>query len=153
MITYEASATIRAPVEPVWLRLSDVLHWNRWTPTVTRIEALDAPELEPGRRFLVHQPKLRPAIWRVTRVDAGSSFSWESRAPGVVMLAGHSVESLPSGDTRLELRFSFGGLLGPIVGRLNRRIVESYIATEAASLCRSVEADAASAPLGPRITP
>jgi hypothetical protein len=119
--------------------MSDVLRWNEWTPTITKIEALDAPALERGRRFLVHQPRLRPTIWTVTSLDAPASFTWEARLPGVVMLADHVVARQASGQTGVTLSFSFRGLLGPLVGRLNRKLVESYLATEAASLRRDVE--------------
>ena len=143
MLRYQATASIEAPLEAAWHLLRDVLHWNTWTPTVTRVEALDGPDLAPGHRFRVEQPKLRPAIWSVTQVEA-SSFSWESRAPGVRMLAEHTLESTTSGRLALTLGFSFQGVLGGLVGRLNRKLVESYLATEAASLRRRVEADVAS---------
>lgn len=146
MLYYEASASIQAPLESVWRLLADVLHWNQWTPTVTQVEALDHPELSPGNRFRVHQPKLRPAIWSVTCVEAPSSFTWESRSPGVVMIADHTVERVASGHTGLTLSFSFKGVLGPVVGRLYKNLVESYLATEATSLRRRVEADVANGP-------
>jgi len=141
MLHYEASASIRAPREPVWLRLADVVHWNLWTPTVTLVEALDGSEIGLGRRFRVHQPKLRPAVWSVTLLEAPLRFTWEARAPGVVMVADHEVEELESGHTGVTLRFSFGGVLGGLVGRLYRKLVRSYLATEAASLLHCAEQD------------
>ena len=121
MLCYQATASIDAPVETVWARLAAVLEWNGWTPTIIRVEALEHALLKPGRRFRVYQPKLRPAIWSVTAVQPPVSFTWEARAPGVRMVAEHALERLPSGHVGLTLRFSFGGLLGPLVGWLERQ--------------------------------
>lgn len=55
------------------------------------------------------------------------------------MIAEHTLERLASGHTHLMLRFSFRGILAPLVGRLNRSFVNSYIATEAESLRRASE--------------
>jgi carbon monoxide dehydrogenase subunit G len=141
MLHDEASASIQAPPEAVWRRLSDVIHWSDWTPTVNRVDALDGPELATGRRFRVQQPRLRAAVWSVTLVEVPTRFVWEARTPGVVMRADHEVERLPSGESRLTLRFSFEGLLGGLVGRLYRKLVRSYLATEAECLRRYVEQD------------
>jgi uncharacterized protein YndB with AHSA1/START domain len=140
MLSYEASASIAAPREAVWRVLSNVSAWPGWTPTVLTVEALDAPELEVGHRFRVHQPKLRPAIWTVTAVDPPARFTWESRMLGLVMTADHSVDVIADRASKLTLRFTFGGLLGAIVGPMNRRMVESYMAQEAESLRKRLEA-------------
>lgn len=134
-------------METVWLRLSDVLRWNQWTPTVTQVEALDRPELGLGNRYRVHQPKLRPATWSVTRLEAPLRFTWEARFPGVRMIADHSIERVSSGLAAVTLRFSFEGWLGPLVGRLNRKLVQSYLATEAACLRSAVERDVLDPPV------
>jgi hypothetical protein len=139
MVRYEASATIEAPVESVWRRLADVVRWSQWTPTVAQVDALDRPELALGHRYRVRQPKLRPTVWTVTLLEAPLRFTWETRFPGVRMVADHILERRPSGETALTLRFSFDGWLGPLVGRLYRKLVRSYLATEAACLRTVVE--------------
>ena len=140
MPSYEASTSIAAQREAVWSVLANVPDWPDWTPTVLRVDALDSPELEVGHRFRVHQPKLRPAIWTVTAVDAPARFTWESRVPGLVMSADHSVEAMAERASKLTLRFTLGGLLGGIVGPMNRRTVESYMAQEAEALRKRLEA-------------
>jgi uncharacterized membrane protein len=134
MPTYETSTTIPAAPDAVWSVLADVVNWPHWTPTVTKVEALDSPRIGMGARFEVHQPELRPAVWAVTRIEDPTRFLWESRMPGFVMVADHVLEPLPGGASRLTLSFAFQGLLGAIVGPLFRKRVESYIAKEAASL-------------------
>jgi len=67
MPSYEVSASIAAQREAVWSVLADVSSWAGWTPTVLKVEALDAPGLEVGHRFRVHQPELRRNRRRIPR--------------------------------------------------------------------------------------
>ena len=139
MPQYSTSITINANQETIWKVLSDVAHWNEWTPTVTKVEVLDNPELKLHNRYKVFQPKLQPAVWSVTILNPPSSFTWESRVPSMVMTGGHTLKSTGANQNELILTFSFQGLIGEIVGRLYRKTVESYIATEAQSLKKRVE--------------
>jgi len=146
VIRYEASASIRAPIEAIWPVLSDVLHWSRWTPTILQVEALDGDEIAPGRRFRVHQPRLRPTLWRVTSVAPPNRFVWEARTLGTRMTADHVLARTAPGETELTLGFSFAGLLGGLVGRMTGRLVQSYLDTEAASLRCDAEENAVKGP-------
>jgi hypothetical protein len=141
MPTYETSASIAAQPKAVWSVLADVANWHRWTPTVLKVEALSSAELRVGNRFKIYQPRLRPAIWTVTAVEAPTRFAWESRVPGVVMIADHTLDAISDRTSRLTLRFAFRGLLGAIVGPMSRKLVESYMAQEAASLRNYLAAD------------
>lgn len=134
MLAYRVSIVIDAPPEAVWAVLSDVSRWPEWMPTVSAVEALDAPELSPDRRFRVSQPKLKPTVWRVLAVDAPRSFAWEARSPGLRMFADHRVASGAHGATDVTLEFRFEGWVGAIVGRLYGRLVRQYLETEAVSL-------------------
>jgi hypothetical protein len=58
------------------------------------------------------------------------------------MVAEHAVEANSPAGSRVVLRFSFHGLLGPLVGRLFRAVTESYLAREAAALRQEVEGKA-----------
>ena len=145
MLRYEASASIRAPVDSIWPVLSDVLQWNRWTPTILQVEALDGDEIAPGRRFRVYQPRLRPTIWRVSSVEP-PRFTWEARTLGTRMTADHVLARLAPAETGLTLGFSFAGPLGGLVGRMTGRLVQSYLDTEAASLRRVCESGAPETP-------
>ena len=133
------SITINASQQAIWKVLSDVAHWHERTPTVTKVEILDTPPLKLNHRYKVIQPKLQPATWTVTGVTPPSSFTWESRMPGIHMIAEHTVNAVSANQTEVALSFAFHGFLGEIVGRLYRKTVESYIATEAQSLKKRVE--------------
>jgi uncharacterized membrane protein len=139
MTQYSASISINANQEAIWKVLSDVAHWNDWTSTITKVEVLDTPELKLNNRYKVFQPKLQPAVWSVTVLTPPSSFIWESKMPGMVMIAEHMLRSTGTNQNELTLTFSFQGRLGAIIGRLYRNTVQAYLATEAQSLKKRVE--------------
>jgi uncharacterized membrane protein len=139
MRAYESSIEIAAEANAVWQVLSDVANWPKWLPTVTEVVPLDGTAMALGSRFIVYQPKLRPATWKVTRLEALRCFVWEARAPGLHMVAEHTVTPQATGSSAVLLRFSFGGLLGGVIAYIFRSITERYLAQEAAALKNEVE--------------
>jgi len=140
MTAYESSVSIAAQAEAVWRVLSDVAAWPEWLPTVAKVEPLGERSLRLGSRFVVHQPKLRPATWTVSELEPPRRFVWVARSPGIEMVAEHTVIQDSAGASGIVLRFAFTGLLGGVIGRLFRSITESYLAQEAAALKQKVEA-------------
>lgn len=136
----DASITIDidAPPEIVWGVIRDVERWPEWTPSVTSIRRLDGGPLVAGSRARVRQPRLPPAEWRVTALEDGRGFVWNTRSPGVVVTARHSVEPC-SGGSRASLSVEFAGLLGSLVARLTRTLNERYLRLEAEGLKRRSE--------------
>jgi uncharacterized membrane protein len=143
MKTASSIVDIDAPVQVVWPILAAVEHWPSWTPTVIRVEPVNAAELAIGHRFRIKQPKLRPSVWVVCAIEPGVAFSWESRNPGLRMFATHTLTSLGPHTSRLELTFALEGLLAGLVGALFGSLVRSYVTTEAVSLKRRAEEHAA----------
>ncbi len=72
MTKFSTSLTINASQEATWKVLSDVARWHEWTPTVTKVEVLNTPELKLGNRYKVFQPKLQPAEWNVTELTTSN---------------------------------------------------------------------------------
>jgi uncharacterized membrane protein len=138
MTKFSTSLTINASQAAVWNVLSDVARWHEWTPTVTKVEVLDTPELKLGNRYKVIQPKLQPAEWTVTELTT-SNFTWESKAPGMHMVAEHVVKSVTAEQAEVTLTFAFHGWLGNLIGRLYGKMTAEYIQTEAQSLKKKVE--------------
>jgi uncharacterized membrane protein len=132
MRNFEASLRLDASATRVWQEMADVVSWPQWMTTFTCVEAWDGRELEPGRRFKVFQPKLRPALWTVTRLSPTSGFTWESRSPGISMTAHHLIEPGSDGTT-LRLEFCFDGLLSPVVARFWGKLVQGYLQRECAA--------------------
>ena len=139
MTDFALDVEISAPPDRVWAVMSDIEAWPEWTPTVTRVELLDPGPLAVGQRARVLQPRLPAAVWRITALEPGRSFTWVTRSPGVEVTARHSVE--PSGaGSRAHLALHFGGMLGPLVARITRRLNIRYLGLEAAGLRQRSEA-------------
>lgn len=139
MTRYSTSITINASQEAVWKVLSDVSRWSEWTPTVTKVSILNTLELKLNNRYKVIQPKLQPAEWTVTFLTPSSNFTWESKSPGMHMVAEHILTPKGENQTELTLTFAFHGWLGKLIGRIYGKTAEAYIQTEAQSLKKRVE--------------
>jgi len=139
MLSYDASVSIAATRESVWRVLAAVARWPEWTPTVISVEPLDGQSLTLGGTYKIVQPRLRPATWVVTKIEPPRRFAWESRSPGLLVVADHIIEEPLPGRSNVVLRVSFSGLLGAPIGWLVRSITERYLAQEAAALKRRVE--------------
>ena len=136
--TYEISVDIDAPADRVWGVMFDVEKWHEWTPSITSIERLDAGEMRVGSRVKIRQPKLPPAMWTVTNVEPGRSFSWVSKAPGILVTGVHSV--VPKGrSSTATLSIDYKGALGELLGKALRSINERYVAFESAGLKKRSE--------------
>lgn len=129
---------IDAPPEKVFAVLCDVERWPEWTPTVSRVQRLDNGAFALGSSAEVRQPRLRPAVWRVTQLETDRNFTWTTRSAGLRMQAGHSVEPRGNGS-RVTLSFEISGLIGPLVSRLYGGLIERYVATESQGLKKRSE--------------
>jgi hypothetical protein len=142
---FSISTAIAAPPDRVWAVMRDIERWPAWTSTVTQVNRLDTGPLAVGSRAKIRQPKLPPAVWRITELgDTARSFTWVAKTPGVCVTAKHGVEPDGTGS-RATLSIRFSGLLGGVVARLTRDLNERYLAVEAAGLKAHSEARGASA--------
>jgi uncharacterized membrane protein len=136
---YQTSVVIDARPEVVWSVLADVERWPEWTATMRSVRWLGADRLERGARAQVAQPKLPNAVWEVTEVDPGKSFTWVSRRTGVAVAATHLVGADDAGWTGVELIIEMTGALAWLAASLTGRLSRSYLAIEAAGLKRRAE--------------
>lgn len=133
MSQFSISIDIAAPPERVWQVMSDVERWPEWTASVTSVRRLDRGPLAVGSRALIRQPKFPPALWKVTAIEPGRSFTWVSAAPGLRVEGHHAVE-LADGGSRATLSLDMGGPFGGLLARMTRRITVRYLAFEARGL-------------------
>jgi len=139
---YTITTDIDAPPDVVFAVLTDIDRWPEWTATVTRVERLgDAgTPFGLGSRVRIIQPKVPPAEWTVTAFETGRGFQYRSHSPGATVEADHWIEPLDGGRrSRVTLTVTFSGFLGKLIGRLMRKLNESYIAQEAAGLKQESE--------------
>lgn len=134
MTIFEASCHVPSTPEQVWHCLSRVAAWPDWLPTVQEVLVLDGENLRVGHRFRLRQPRLRPTIWTVSEVLPWRSFSWQSRAIGVTVTAGHHIEPLTDQSCRVRLRVAFRGPMARPAGWLAGTLTQDYLAQEAKAL-------------------
>ena len=137
MKLFETIVDIDAAPATVRDIMCDVERWHEWTRSISRVALIGTGELKVGARALVRQPKLPPALWRVTAVDA-DGFTWVSRGPGLLATGRHYVAPAGSGS-RATLSLAYEGLFSPLMARLAGPITERYIGYEAEGLKRRAE--------------
>jgi carbon monoxide dehydrogenase subunit G len=135
--TYRVVTDIHAAPDRVLAILCDVERWPEWTSTMTSVHRLDPGAFRVGCRAHVRQPKLKPAVWRVTELDA-RHFTWTTSGPGIRMTARHDVEPHGAGS-RVTLSIEFSGLLAWLAARVAGDLTQHYIAIEAEGLKRRSE--------------
>ena len=137
---YETSVEIDASPENVWTVLVDVERWPAWTASMTSVRLLRPEPFMVGSAARIKQPKLPPAVWRVTDFQPGRSFSWVAKGPGVATTASHTVTARDGGDGAVvTLGLVQGGPLAPIADLLLTRLTRRYMRIEATGLKRRCE--------------
>lgn len=137
---FEKSIDIGASQARVWEVLSDLEAWPQRIETVDLVELLTPAPVGEGSRVRLKQPKLPEGTWDVTAWDAPSFFEWRQKTAAVTSVAGHRVEELATGRSRLSLTLEMRGLLVPIVGLFYRDLTNRYMTLEAEGMKRAAEA-------------
>ena len=136
---FEQSADIDAAPQRVWDVLTDIEAWPRRIDTVESVELLTPPPMATGGRVRLRQPRLGEAEWVVTAWDAPSFFEWTRKATGVTSVAGHRVEALGEGRSRLTLTIEMRGPLTAVVSLFYTGLTKDYMAREAEGMKRAAE--------------
>jgi uncharacterized membrane protein len=132
---FEATIDVAAPAERVFGVYSDVEHWPDWTPSVTSVERLDQGPLRVGSQARIKQPRLPVAVWEVTELVPGRSFTWVARGPGVVTTGSHVVAPAAGGDrSAVTASLEQGGALGSLLGLLTKGLTNRYLDMEVRGL-------------------
>ena len=139
MREFNIEIAIAASVIDIWRVLTDVEHWPEWTQSVSRIEPLSGLPLGMGSRVRIYQPKLRPAVWKVTHWQPDHRFVWVANHPGITVVAEHTIAPRSSGCS-VALQVRFNGILGPLLGGLSRGLVSRNLELEATGLKARSEA-------------
>ena len=130
---FSISVDINTPVDRVFEVMSDTDRWHEWTPSVTSIKRLDGGAFAVGSRAVIRQPKFPPALWAITAIEPGHSFTWVNQAPGVKVIAHHFAESTAAGS-RATLSLRYEGMIGKLLARMTKGITNRYLAMEARGL-------------------
>jgi uncharacterized membrane protein len=136
---FEKSIEIDAPRQRVWDVLSDLEAWPQRIETVDTVELLSPTPLANGSRVRLRQRKLPEGTWDITVWDAPSYFEWTQKEGGTTIVAGHRVEALGAGRSRLTLTIDMRGLLVPIIGRFYKGLTNEYMSREAEGMKQAAE--------------
>jgi uncharacterized protein YndB with AHSA1/START domain len=135
---FDISVDIAAPPDVVWAVVSDAERWHEWTPSVRSIRLLDQGPLKIGSRAMIRQPRFPAALWKVTALEPGRSFTWKTGAPGMRVYARHSVAPA-EGGSRADLHLHYEGAVGRLLAWLTRDITNRYLGFEASGLKKRSE--------------
>jgi len=136
---FEQSIHIGAGQQRVWDVLSDLEAWPQRIETVDEVEQLTPSPVGEGTRVRLKQPKLGEGIWEVTVWDAPSYFEFRQESGGITNVAGHRVEALEEGRSRLTLTLEMRGMLVPVFGRIFKGLTNRYMTTEAQGIKQAAE--------------
>jgi uncharacterized membrane protein len=136
---FEKSIEINAPQQRVWDVLSVLEAWPQRIETVEEVELLTPAPIGKGSRVRLKQPKLPEGTWDITAWEAPSHFAWTQKTGGTTSVAGHRVEALGDGRSRLTLTLDMRGLLIPIVALFYTKLTERYMDLEAEGMKRAAE--------------
>ena len=136
---FEKSIEIEADEQQVWDVLSDLEAWPQRIETVDSVELLTPPPLAEGSRVRLKQPKLPEGTWDMTVWEPPSYFEYRQTSRGISIVAGHRVETLGEGRSRLILDLEMRGTMVPIVGRLSSKMTNRYMETEARGIKLAAE--------------
>jgi hypothetical protein len=135
---FRVAIDITAPPDIVWSVMSDVERWHEWTASVRSIRLIGGGPIALGTRAWIRQPRFPPALWKVTAMEPGRSFTWESGAPGMRVYANHSVEPIATG-ARATLVLYYQGFVGRLFARITRDITNRYLRYESEGLKKRSE--------------
>jgi uncharacterized membrane protein len=133
MRTFIKEIDVAAPPSRVWEVMSDLDRWPEWTRSVSSVKRLGDEPFAIGTKVLVRQPGLPPAVWKISTIETGRSFTWTSSAPGIHVTATHSAAPA-AGGSRVTLRLEYQGFVGELFARLTEKITERYMSYEADGL-------------------
>ncbi len=136
---FEQSIDIDARQQRVWEVLSDLEGWPQRIETVDLVELLTPAPVGEGSCVRLKQPKLPEGTWEVTVWDAPSYFEVRQKSGGVTNVAGHRVEALEEGHSRLTLTLDMRGLLIPVVALFYKGLTNRYMTVEAQGMKRAAE--------------
>jgi uncharacterized membrane protein len=136
---HRVTTTVGAPPEELWRLFTDLERWPELTRSMREVHRLDSGPLHVGSEADVRQPGLPKSRWRVTDLDPGRSFTWETSAPGVTTSADHIVRADGQGS-EITIALRQHGPLAALTVALTRRRVRRYVSMEAEGFRRAAEA-------------
>ncbi len=118
-----------ASPEQVWALFVDVERWPEMTKSISAVRRVDEGPLHVGSEAIIEQPLLPRACWRVTELEPGHSFTWETSARGITTVGGHIVDADGQGS-RITLTLRMHGPLARLLYAFTSRLSRRYLTME-----------------------
>ncbi|HEY6497233.1 MAG TPA: SRPBCC family protein [Trebonia sp.] len=133
------TTTASASADEVYRLFTDVERWPEMTASMREVRRLDSGPIGVGSEAVVRQPRLPPARWRVTELEPGRSFTWETTSAGVTTTGAHVVEQ--DGERAvITLTLRIHGPLAWPAGALMGGLARKYAGMELEGFRRTAEA-------------
>jgi len=129
---------VNAPAEEVWSLFTDVERWPTMIESYESVRRLDSGPLRVGSEAIIKQPRLPRARWKVTQLQSGCSFVWETASPGITTAGGHLVEPHGQG-AMVTLTLRQHGPLARLAQALLGRRTRRYLSMEMEGFRRTAE--------------
>ena len=84
------TTTADASPEQVWALFIDVERWPELTKSISAARRVNEGPLRVGSEAIIEQPRLPKACWRVTELEPGHSFTWQTSARGLTTVGATS---------------------------------------------------------------
>ena len=129
---------INAGIEKVYGIWTDIEKWNLWTKSIKQVSYLENTHFKVGGKAKVIQPKLSPAVWKITEIKVDKSFTWETKILGVTVIGEHILER-SSGGTIAKSLLTYKGFLARILSAISRKLTIQYMIMEMEGLKNECE--------------
>lgn len=137
----ETTVPVAASPAEVWEVLADVERWPTIIAIYQKLERIDNGPLQVGSEAWIKESGFPRMRWKVTTLEPGRSFVWESRVGGVTNVAGHEV--VADGDgSKLTISLKERGPMAGVVGLLYGGRLKKVVSQEAEGIRRAAESAA-----------
>jgi uncharacterized membrane protein len=136
---HRVTTTASASPEDIWRLFVDVERWPEMSESMREVRRLDSGPLRVGSEAIVKQPRLPRTRWRVTELEPGRSFTWETSAGGMTTAGGHVVEASGEGAV-ITLTLREHGPLAPLMNVVMGRLSRRYVTMEMEGFRKTAEA-------------
>jgi len=117
---------------------TDIEKWNLWTKSIKQISYLENFSFKVGGKAKVIQPKLSPAVWKITEIKVDKSFTWETKILGVTAIGDHILENSSRGTIAKSI-LTYKGLFASLLCAISRNLTIQYMTMEMEGLKNECE--------------
>lgn len=116
----------------------DLERWPEMNKSIRNVRRMDSGPLRVGSEVIIKQSRLPRARWRITELEPGHSFTWETTNGGVTTAGSHIVDANGQGST-ITLTLRLHGPFARLVNAFTARLSRQYLSMEIEGFRRTAE--------------